>query len=435
MSTPWHEASLASFDRQSRWQARVQTPGRYQQIEQLPDDCLRIARGGGVSYVAASFDREAVSQSMASFDHLLNFDPDSGVLQVEAGASIAAVQRFALARGWYLPVAPGHPLASIGGCIAANVHGKNPARDGCFAAVTGALRLFHPRLGWRDAAANDALWHASLGGFGLTGSIVSAHLQLRRAAQRIRLTAHRVGNLHEAAEVLREHADASVLYGWHDGRPAHFGRGLIRVSHGGEEIGPGAMPKVRLPAHYRATPLPLWNRASVAIANEVLARRWSGTREILMGDALLPLNDAGGYFAAYGRRGLLECQWLVPHEAFAAFADKLTQLVCRQRPLLPLISSKLFDGDSDGPAFNGRGVSLALHMPANTDGLAFARALADLAVDHQGRPNPIKQSGLDGTILRRALPDLEAWQTRLATHNPGHLLQSELIRRLVLDPA
>lgn len=433
MSASWHEAGLASFDRQSRWQARVHTPTRYPQIEQLPDDCPRIARGGGVSYVAASFDRDAVSQSMAGFDRLLGFDAESGVLHVEAGASIAGVQRFALARGWYLPVAPGHPLASIGGCIAANVHGKNPARDGCFAAVTGGLRLFHPRLGWRDAEPNDALWHATLGGFGLTGSIVSTHLKLRPAPVRIRLEAHAVGDLHEAASVLREHADASLVYGWHDGRPAHFGRGLIRVGHASDETGTGAMPRVRLPAHYRPTPLPLWNRASLTLANEVLSRRWGGTREIALGEALLPLNDAGTYFAAYGRRGLLECQWLVPHEAFDAFAEKLTALVRRKRPLLPLISSKLFDGDNDGPGFDGHGIALALHMPANAEGLAFADDLADLAIDHQGRPNPIKQSGLDAAKLRRALPGLEAWQERIAAQNPGHLLQSELIRQLQLD--
>ena len=413
--------------------ARVQSAERYRQLEQLPDDCPRIARGGGVSYVAASFDREAVSQCMASFDRLLSFDAERGELHVQAGASIASVQRFALAHGWYLPVAPGHPLVSIGGCIAANVHGKNPARDGCFAAVTGALHLFHPRLGWREAERGDALWQATLGGFGLTGSIVSAHIALRRAPQRIRLEGRRVANLREAAAVLQEHAGADLVYGWHDGRPAHFGSGLIRIGDASREIGPGSMPRVRLPASYHAAPLPLWNRFSLAMANPMLVRRWRAAREVPLGEALLPLNDAGGYFAAYGRRGLLECQWLVPHDAFDSFAGKLEQLVRRRHALLPLISSKLFDGACDGPGFDGRGVSLALHMPANSDGLAFACALADLALDHQGRPNPIKQSGLDAASLRRALPDLEAWQAKVAAHNPGHLLQSELIRRLQLD--
>lgn len=433
MSAPWRETRLAGFDRQIGLCARLQTPDRYRQLQQLPEDCPRIARGGGVSYVAASFDREAVSQSVAAFDRLLAFDADRGTLTLEAGASIAAVQAFALARGWYLPVAPGHPRASIGGCIAANVHGKNPARDGCFAAVTGKMRLFHPRRGWRDADPGDALWRATVGGFGLTGSVVQATLKLRRAPARVHLEAIPVANLREAAEVLQTHAHASLVYGWHDGRPQHFGRGLIRVGHAGEECGPSTLPPTRLPARYHAAPLRLWNRASVALANACLVRRWAGSRSLALGQALLPLNDAGAYFSAYGRRGLLECQWLVPPPAFNDFADALHGLVRRQRPLLPLISSKWFDGASDGPAFDGHGVALALQLPADATGLVFARELTALALDHQGRPNPIKQSGLEAASLRRALPGLDDWRQRMAAHNPGHLLQSELIRRLQLD--
>ncbi len=65
----------------------------------------------------------------------------TGRLEVEAGARIGDVQRFALARGWYLPVAPGHPAATIGGCIAADVHGKNPARDGTFRSLVERIEL------------------------------------------------------------------------------------------------------------------------------------------------------------------------------------------------------------------------------------------------------------------------------------------------------
>lgn len=432
MNRAWKEVSLTSFDRQTRLAARLHSPSRLHDLEQLPADCPRIARGGGVSYVAASFDRQAVSQSMAALDRLLDFDAERGVLTVEAGISIAAVQRFALARGWYLPVTPGHPLATIGGCIAVNVHGKNPARDGCFGAVTGALRLFHPRLGWRDAEPGDVLWQASVGGFGLTGSIATAQLHLRPAPSRIRVQPVAVADLADAARVLREHAAADLVYGWHDGRPAHFGRGLIRVGQASTETGPSRMPPRRLPARYHAAPLRLWNRTSLDLANALLARRWRVERSMPLAEALLPLNDAGGYFAAYGPRGLLECQWLIPHAAFEDFAAALRHLVRQKRPLLPLISSKLFGGASSGPAFDGDGIALALHMPADPDGLAFAGELAAAALDHGGRPNPVKQSGLDAAILRRALPELEGWRQRMAAQNPGGLLQSELIRRLAL---
>ena len=132
------DVDLSSFDRQFRARCRMQRPDRYRLIEALPRDAQRIARGSGVSYVAASFGADAISQSLEAFDRVLAFDETTGRLEVEAGARIGDVQRFALARGWYLPVAPGHPAATIGGCIAADVHGKNPARDGTFRASSSA---------------------------------------------------------------------------------------------------------------------------------------------------------------------------------------------------------------------------------------------------------------------------------------------------------
>ncbi|HVV96760.1 MAG TPA: FAD-binding protein, partial [Rhodanobacteraceae bacterium] len=112
------EIELSSFDRQFRARCRVQRPDRYRLLEALPQDVPRIARGSGVSYVAASFGADAVSQSLAAFGRILAFDEHEGRICVEAGARIGDVQRFALARGWYLAVTPGHPAATIGGCIA-----------------------------------------------------------------------------------------------------------------------------------------------------------------------------------------------------------------------------------------------------------------------------------------------------------------------------
>ena len=40
----------------------------------------------------------------------------------------------------YLKILPGWPEVTIGGCIANNVHGKNPYRDGVFQGDSGRNR-------------------------------------------------------------------------------------------------------------------------------------------------------------------------------------------------------------------------------------------------------------------------------------------------------
>ena len=224
------DVDLSSFDRQFRARCRVQRPDRYRLLEALPRDAQRIARGSGVSYVAASFGADAISQSLDAFDRLLAFDEADGRLEVEAGARIGDVQRFALARGWYLPVAPGHPArrsaaASRPTCTARIPHAtarsapssSASSSDGRAAkpssptadarrSVRGDVRRLRPD---RHDHARDAAPGA--------------------AAGRARVAARAGRESRRAARVLREAANAPVLYGWHDGRPERFGRGVIRI--------------------------------------------------------------------------------------------------------------------------------------------------------------------------------------------------------------
>ena len=70
------ETQLASFDRSTTARCHVQRPDRYRLLEALPADARRITRGGGVSFVGASFAHDSVVQEMGAFDRLLEFDPE-----------------------------------------------------------------------------------------------------------------------------------------------------------------------------------------------------------------------------------------------------------------------------------------------------------------------------------------------------------------------
>ncbi len=436
------DIDLCSFDRQFGARCSVQQPDRYRLLDALPADAPRIARGGGVSYVAASFGGDAITQELGAFDRLLGFDADGGRLSVEAGARIGDVQRFALGKGWYLPVTPGHPRATIGGCIAADVHGKNPARDGTFSGQVEALELHTPAGGPVVASAthHGDLFAATFAGFGLTGTITRATLRLARPPNALVMRRMPVRSLVEAARALREAANAPLLYGWHDGRPTHFGRGVVRVglaSNVDNATHPSTSVLARdLPATIAPLPFALWNRAGIAAADSWLGLRWCrpGQAPLALADALFPLNRARLYFAAYGHAGMVEAQWLIPHARFDAFAGALSECVARMRPRIALIASKLFAGVASGLRFDGDGIALAMQIPAPGEKTqrGFLEALAELALAHGGRPNLIKDSSLDAATVRRAITAFDAAKARLAACNPGALHASELSRRLAL---
>lgn len=432
---------LTSFDRQFSARVRVQRPDRYRLLDALPVQQARIARGSGASYVAASFAEGAVSVDMRAFDRLLAFDIRTGLLCVEAGATIGDVQRFLLAQGWYLAVTPGHPRATIGGCIAADVHGKNPARDGTFRSLVEELQLHVPGRGLLslDMHNEPDLFAATCGGLGLTGTITRATLRLARPPRAIALRRVAVDDLAQAARVMREAANARLLYGWHDGRAQCFGRGVIHIGLSDEEATPRTFDSSSLrdlPAQIQPWPIAVWNRRAIALANAWLSRRWRSAEiePMALGEALFPLNRAQSYFAAFGPAGMVELQWLLPHARLEGFAGALAELVARERPRIALISSKLFDGVARGLSFDGKGIALALHLPepqlATQRG--FCAQLAELALAHGGRPNPIKDSTLDAGLMRAACANFDAVRSALAMYNPGGMFGSELTRRIGL---
>ncbi|MEO8011144.1 MAG: FAD-dependent oxidoreductase [Dokdonella sp.] len=440
MSTRGHalaELELRSFDRSVVARCRVQRPDRYRLIESVPADAERITRGAGVSYVAASFGADSVVQDMRAFDRILGFDGELGLITVEAGASIGSVVRFALSRGWLVGAVPGHPRATIGGCIAADVHGKNPAREGTFRDQVEALELFDPELGWLAASReqNAERFEACFAGFGIPGLIGNATLRLVPAPAASAIRRIPVANLVEAGEVLVTHAGAPLLYGWHDGRAGEFGCGVIRFGLEAQ-TSVRAMSHDDLSASITPSPMPLWNRAGIAAMNSWIRQRWCtpGHSVVDVGSALFPLNLARRYFSGFGEAGFVEAQWLVPHARYVAFAGALGELVNRMRPRISLIASKLFDGDAHGLSFNGRGIALAIQcpQPQERSQRAFLEALAELALAHAARPNVIKDSTLDASTLRRAMPSCDGARAALRAFDPLSRQQSELTRRLEL---
>jgi decaprenylphospho-beta-D-ribofuranose 2-oxidase len=289
-----------------------------------------------------------------------------------------------------------------------------------------------------DRTVNTDLFAATFAGFGLTGTITRATLRLARPPSALVLRRVPVANLADAARALRDAANAPVLYGWHDGRAAQFGRGVIRIGLASDEVPAkiGARSARDLPATIAPLPFALWNRSGIAAANSWLSRRWCrpGQSPLSLEDALFPLNGARLYFAGFGAAGMAEAQWLVPHARFESFAAALAECVAKSQPRIALIASKLFAGEPDGFSFDGKGIALAIQVPAPAESAqrAFLDALADIAVAHAGRPNLIKDSTLDATAARRSIAAFEPARTRLQLCNVRGLHTSELARRLAL---
>jgi len=184
-------AFFVSVDRQVTAHSRYCAPDRYRDLHKAVNlSEPLIGRGAGLSYVAASFDRESTSISMTHFNRILRFDPARMEVEVEAGMAVGKLSAFLAEHMLYLPVQPGYPQITVGGCIAGNVHGKNQYRDGLFSDWIISLRLLHPAHGELECsrAENFDVFDLTCGGLGLTGIVLAATLRLKKLPSRGFLT-------------------------------------------------------------------------------------------------------------------------------------------------------------------------------------------------------------------------------------------------------
>ena len=233
---------LVSFDGTEQAEVDESRPSRYSSLKSFLAVSGAVPRGAGLSYCGAALSAHVVSS--VHFDRILSFNEASGLLTVEPGITLGKIFDFSAPKGWHLSVMPGHPAITVGGCVGANVHGKNQHAEGCFAAVVEELTLYHPERGETKHAKGSETFALTLGGFGLTGFVTAVTLRLKKIpSEAFLLTRIPVGGYEEAVAVMRAHETASSLYSWH--QPC--GRGFVsrrspcravprRVPHGGRWI-------------------------------------------------------------------------------------------------------------------------------------------------------------------------------------------------------
>ena len=123
--------------------------------------------------------RETVVADMRSLNRVLGFDPQTGVIEAEAGTLLSDIIAHA-PHGYFPAVVPGTQFVTLGGAIANDVHGKNHHRRGSFGCHVVSFTLLRSdgKTYECSAAVNPRLFAATIGGMGLTGIILSARLRL-----------------------------------------------------------------------------------------------------------------------------------------------------------------------------------------------------------------------------------------------------------------
>ncbi len=438
---------LVSFDGGVSARVAVQRPDRYRHLEaSWGDGRPRIARGGGYSYAAASFDADSVTIDMRRFDRILAFDPARRRIKVEAGLTLGRLLAFTTARGLWIIQIPGYPDITVGGAIAANVQGKGAFRAGTFRQAVVDLTLFHPDLGWIALSRDEkpSVFELTLGGFGLTGIIVSATLQLELLpGHEVSTRVSPLTTLFEGFARMRDVAEhCDFAYTWHDAAPigASFGRGLLVEG----EVLAGARPAGAFAPRYKVLPpcgdegrlpIALWGGPMTPLVNgafRALNRLQPQRRREALFDSLFPFARSSTYFRLFGPRGLMESQILVRVSDADHFLAELESRIRKHRPPAIFISLKMMRGEESYLRFERHSLCVTVNMIRNSAGYDFSSALDELTERFGGLPSIIKDSRLPKAVAEKCYAGIGAFRTELRAFDPARRFRSELSRRLDL---
>lgn len=408
-------AGLESWGRHPRATQRVERlASRHDPLPAV--EGLVLPHGLGRSYGDSCLNPGGTLFATRALDRFIAFDPATGVLRCEAGASLADVLDLVVPQGWFLAVTPGTRQVTVGGAIANDVHGKNHHVAGSFGHHVRAFELLRSD-GERLVCSPDAnadWFAATIGGLGLTGVVTWAELQLRRVpGPGLELESLKFGALDEFFELsARSAATHEYTVAWVDclARGKRLGRGhFLRADHVPAQVQP---PRSRL-AMPLTPPIPLVNRLTLRPFNALYYHRQRALRRCATQHYLTyfyPLDGIAHWNRMYGPRGFLQHQCVIPPAAARdAIAAMLGEIARSGRGSFLAVLKQFGERTSRGMlSFPRPGTTLALDFPnAGSDVLDLLDRLDAIVVEARGAIYPAKDARMAAATFRRGFPRWE----------------------------
>jgi FAD/FMN-containing dehydrogenase len=435
---------LSGWGRYPRFQTDARAIARPDDLPSIVAPLIGyVARGNGRAYGDAAIGAQTTLLTRR-LDRMRSFDPATRQLVVEAGVLIGDIIATFAPRGFFPIVVPGTKLVTVGGAIAADVHGKNHHRDGGFGASVVAIKIVLPsgEVVTASRTENAALFHGTIGGMGLTGIILEATIVLRAIETGwIRQQTVVAENLDQAIAAL----DASdrFLYSvaWIDGlgNGSKLGRSLIYLGEHASRADLSAQPpfppvrpaRVSLPIDMPRMSL---NWLSAKAFNELYFRtgaRKSGSSHLVHWHPyFFPLDSIGGWNRIYGRHGFVQYQCVVPLKTAAAALGQILERTARRGDASFLAVLKKLGSGGGLMSFPMPGLTLALDFKMSPSLPAFLHEMDQLVIAAGGRIYLAKDAGQSRATFEAGYSALTAFRDLRHSLGAAPRIQSKLSNRL-----
>lgn len=425
------------------WQFNPVNEKEVVSLFKLNDEYGVIPRGSGNSYGDQALNSKGGIVSIQDFpEHDELSITSEGYASVHGGTSYAALLSASVKQGWIMPVVPGSKSITIGGAIAADAHGKNHFHKSSISSCLIDIDLLTSKgsVVRCDRSHEPELFWATVGGFGLTGLILKATVQLEKiGSNQLNVKSEKFLDFDELINRFNTAASShSYCVAWLDLlSKTQSGRGIIQsadpASASSEALSYESPQRVSIP---ELIPFNLVNKASCGVFNTVKFHGHPSEmqqKSVRFPEFLHPLDRVRNWNNLYGRKGFFQWQIVVPETEESFLEEIISKL--GDLPLLPSLAVLKRLGVESGSylSFCKPGWTLAVDFPFGSEasrGLLhnFDKRLADIG----GRIYLAKDGGMNPDLLNAMYPRLGDWKQIRKEYDPGNIWQSDFSRRLNL---
>ncbi len=408
-----------------------------------------IARGLGRSYGSPAQNAGGLVLAIAGQGGTPRLDRLASTVTAHAGLSLDALMKFLVPLGFFVPVTPGTRQVTLGGAIAADIHGKNHHVEGSLGNHVVAMSLFVADGSVVELAPDcePELFWATIGGMGLTGVILAATIRvLPIETSRMVVDTERADDLDDVC--------ARMAGGDHRYR---YSVAWVDLSATGRRLGRSVLSRgdhaplaalsgraVHEPLHFdphpRLTaphvPNGLLNRMSIRAFNEIWYRKAPRRRTgqiCPIGSFFHPLDGVQAWNRLYGPQGFVQYQVVIPFGGERVLRTVVERMADFGDPSF-LVVLKRFGSGNPGPlSFPMPGWTITVDVAAGRPGLSeLLTAVDHVVLDAGGRHYLAKDAHMTAGALRRGYPRLEEWRAIRDKVDPTGVWRSDLARRLEL---
>lgn len=408
-----------------------------------------LARGLGRGYGDCAQNAGGTVLDGPSMSGLLEVDLESATIRALAGTSLDDLMRWLVPLGLFVPVTPGTRSVTVGGAIAADIHGKNHHGKGSWGNHVRSLRLIDGKGELRDidpVNSPDLFW-ATVGGMGLTGIVVDATISMMPiTSSSLVVDSDRTRDLDEVMQLMVEGDDAyDYSVAWIDllATGSKMGRSILdrgRFATRDEALAAGKVDPLRYSTHQLPSvpdifPSGLINSLTCRAFNEVWYRKSPATKR----DALMsiesffhPLDMVSDWNRIYGTRGFLQWQYVLPDDAGDLVRTTLERLSKEGVPSFLAVLKRMGTSNPGPLSFPMKGWTLAFDTATDPGLERLFDELDELVVGAGGRIYLAKDSRVRPELIPVMYPRLDEWRAVRDEVDPDQRFRSDLSRRLRL---